>query len=235
SKTNSWFGQQTASQQAKIVFVFSGQGVSMTGVGRELYDAEPAFRAAIDECEEAIRARSGHSVKQILLSTENSGDVGTDLTQLALFAMQVGLAKLWRHWGIGPTAVIGHSIGEVAAAHAAGVLSLADAVRVVSARGSLMQQAVERDGQPGAMVAVDLSCEQAEQLLADHQNRIVLAAHNSPTSVILSGDATALKQLVPALELKGIVCRWLHTNQAFHSPAMDPLRLPLEGMLRDVG
>ena len=145
------------------------------------------------------------------------------IIQPALFAMQVALAALWRSWGIEPQAVVGHSMGEVAAAYVAGALSLEDAVRIICCRSGLVKCTI---GQ-GAMAAVELSIEEARRALADYEDRVSIAASNSPTSTVLSGDPATLAAIVNQLQRQDIFCRQVKVDFASHSPQMDPLRTDL--------
>ena len=146
-----------------------------------------------------------------------------DIIQPALFAIQVALAALWRSWGIEPQAVVGHSMGEVAAAYVAGALSLDDAVRVICRRSRLVKRTI---GQ-GAMAAVELSIEEARRVLAGYEDRVSIAASNGPTSTVLSGDPAALEAILDQLQRHDIFCRMVKVDFASHSPQMDPLRADL--------
>ena len=146
-----------------------------------------------------------------------------DIVQPALFAIQVALAALWRSWGIEPQAVVGHSMGEVAAAYVAGALSLDDAVRVICHRSRLFKRTV---GQ-GAMAAVELSIEDARRVLVGYEDRVSIAASNGPTSTVLSGDPAALAAILDQLQRRDIFCRMVKVDFASHSPQMEPLRADL--------
>jgi acyl transferase domain-containing protein/surfactin synthase thioesterase subunit len=208
----------------KLVFIFSGQGSQWWAMGRELWQQEPVFRAALEQCDALLCAHAGWSlVKELLADESQSCLAETNVAQPALFALQVALVDLWRSWGVTPSAVVGHSLGEVAAAHVAGVLSLEEAVRVVFHRGRAMQQAT---GQ-GKMAAVELSLPEAESLLAGYTGRLAIAAINSPTSLVLSGDATALEEVLQLLQNRQIFVRSLPVNYAFHSPQMEAFQSEL--------
>src|SRR3712207_4041152 len=145
-----------------------------------------------------------------------------------LFPYTTLFRSLWRSWGVEPDAIVGHSVGEVAAAHVAGVLSLEDAIRLIFHRSRLQQQTA---GQ-GAMLAVGLPVEEAERLLAGSEDRVSVAAINSPSDVTLSGDADVLQQIAASLEPKSIFCRFLQVEVPYHSPKMDPLEQELLASLR---
>ena len=205
----------------RLVFVFSGQGSQWIGMGRELLEKEEVFRASMGQCDALLRAQGGWSLlEELNRDTASSRLDDTEIAQPALFALQIALAALWRSWGVSPDAVVGHSVGEVAAAHVAGILSLEDAVRVVFHRGRVMQQTA---GQ-GAMAAVELPEEEVQQALVGYGNRLAIAAMNSPSSVVVSGEQGALDELLAALAQRDVLCRRLPVRHAFHSPQMDPLR-----------
>ena len=211
------------------VFVYSGQGPQWWAMGRELLHEEPVFREQIEACDRLFRSLGDWSLLEEMAREEASSRLSaTAIAQPAIFALQVALTALWRAWGVRPAAVVGHSVGEVAAAHCAGVLSLADAARVIFHRGRCMDLAPER----GRMLAVGLSWEQAEEAIAGHADLVSIAALNGPQSVTLSGDAAALDTIAAALERRQVFCRFLPVNYAFHSAQMDPVR---DELLRALG
>jgi myxalamid-type polyketide synthase MxaE and MxaD len=205
----------------RIAFVFSGQGSQWLGMGRRVLDQEPAVRSALVRCDEAIRAHAGWSVlAELHAGAERSRLADIDVVQPVLFAMQVALAALWRAWGIEPDAVIGHSMGEVAAAHVAGALTLDDAARVISHRSRLMRRTSGR----GAMATVELSVPDARRALAGIEHLVSIAASNSSRSTVLSGDVVAVDALVRGFQAKDIFCRRVNVDVASHGPQMEPLR-----------
>ena len=213
--------QEDHSGTKGLVFVFSGQGPQWFGMGRQLLEQEPVYREMIEHCNSLLEGYASWSLLDELRADESVSRVNqTEIAQPALFALQMGLAALWRSWGIEPDAVVGHSVGEVAAACFSGVLSLEDAVRVVYHRGRLLQRAT---GQ-GCMAAADISQEEAERLIADYQGRLTVAAINSPMSVTLSGEKDALEQVLGLLKKQNVFCRMLPVNYAFHSPQIEPFR-----------
>ena len=215
----------------RLAFVFSGQGPQWYAMGRELLAQEPVFRARMDECDALIRAATGWSLLAELSVDEAASRLNqTEVAQPALFAIQVSLAALWASWGVRPGAVVGHSVGEIAALQVAGVLSLAEAVRVVCLRARVMQQATGH----GRMAAVDCSAAEAEALLAPFGERLSLAALNAPRSVVLSGEPAALDDALNALASRGVHHRLLPVNYAFHSAQMAPLQRELVARLGEV-
>ncbi|WP_437917387.1 SDR family NAD(P)-dependent oxidoreductase [Sorangium sp. So ce302] len=204
----------------RVVFVFPGQGSQWAGMGRQLFAEEPAFRGALEACDAALRPHAGFSVIEAMAEPEERSRLGeTEVAQPALFAIEVALAALLGSWGIAPEAVIGHSVGEIAAAHVAGILELDEAARLVALRARIMQRAT---GQ-GKMVSVALTEDEARAAIQGHEQRVGVAAVNAPRRVVLSGDAAALDQVVERLAAQGVACRELPVNYAFHSPQMDSL------------
>ncbi|MCY1057569.1 type I polyketide synthase [Nannocystis sp. SCPEA4] len=202
------------------VFIFSGQGAAWPGMADELL-AEPAARAALAACDAEFAPFLRTSIlAEIRAPAGESRLHHTAIAQPALFAVAVALTAQLRAWGIEPHAVIGHSVGEIAAAHVAGALGLADAARLVCARGDVMQRAA---GQ-GAMAAVDLSPETAARALAGRRDLVAIAAINGPDSCVLAGAPAALDAALAELQAAGARVRRLRVDYAFHSPQMAALQ-----------
>jgi myxalamid-type polyketide synthase MxaE and MxaD len=212
----------------RIVFIFPGQGSQWPAMGRQLLREEPVFRATLEQCDQAFRAHVDWSLIDILCNDLCNDEAAArleaiDVIQPVLFAIEVALASLWESWGVHPAAVIGHSMGEVAAAKVAGALRLEDAARVICRRSLLLRRVSGR----GAMAVVDLPLKQAEALLHGHEDRLSIAVSNGPRSTVLSGDPIALKDVLDRLKRDNVFCRPVKVDFASHSPQMDPLRADL--------
>lgn len=221
----------TAENNGQIVFVFSGQGPQWWAMGRELLAEEAVFRQTIEQIDSLLQPLTGWSLLNELQADEQSSRLDqTEVAQPAIFALQVALAALWQSWGIVPDTVVGHSVGEIAAAHVAGILSLEDAVQVVYHRSRLMQRATGF----GKMAAVELPAADAERAIAACQQSVSVAAINSPTSVTLSGEPDAVEAVVSELNGRGVITKMLRVNYAFHSPQMQPFQTELTTALRNI-
>ncbi|MFF0264306.1 amino acid adenylation domain-containing protein [Kribbella sp. NPDC004536] len=224
-------GSQPVADESGPVFVFSGNGSQWWGMGRQLLAADPLFEKAVAECDQLIQDRTGWSVLAELSSTESASRMDrTDIAQPCLFALQVGLVARLRAWGIEPTAVAGHSVGEVAAAYTAGILTLPQAVEVIVHRS----RAQERTAGRGAMAAVGISAADAEEVLAAYGQQVCIAAVNSPSSVTIAGDREAVEDIVAGCVQRQRFAKVLPLNYAFHSHQMDPIRDELVAALSEL-
>jgi myxalamid-type polyketide synthase MxaE and MxaD len=204
----------------RVVFVCPGQGGQWVGMARELAAHEPEFRKALDDCDAAVKPYADWSIVDAL--HREPGTAGyrldqIDVIQPVLVALAIAYARLLRARGVEPDAVVGHSMGEVAAAHIAGVLDLDQAMRIICRRSALMRPT---SGQ-GAMALVDLAIDETERRLTGQEREIAIAVSNSPRSTVVSGEAEAVRKLVAELEADGIFCRLVKVDVASHSPQMD--------------
>src|SRR5262249_45562684 len=195
-----------------VVFMFPGQGAQYPGMGAGLYRTEPVFRQHADQCIELLRKCSGTDLKPVLYpdrpfsEADTSQFAQTHITQPALFLTEYALAKLWMHWGITPEAMVGHSLGEYVAACLSGVMSLEDALVIVAKRGLLMQQT-----QPGVMLAVSCSAKQLEMFI---NGTLAVAAINTPSNCVVSGDAEKIAALEVLLAKENISSQQISTSHA---------------------
>lgn len=209
-------GQFPTEQSA--VFLFPGQGGQWIGMGRQLMAQEPAFADMMQHCALAMQPFVDWNLIDELQSGLRFEEI--DVVQPMLFAVQVSLAALWRSWGIEPAAVIGHSMGEVAGAYTAGILSLEDAARVICRRSQLMKRVSGK----GAMAVTDLTFDEALAAIAGYEDQLGIAVSNGPRSTVLSGDPVALEAVLTVLRARDVFCRPVKVDVAAHSPHMDALR-----------
>ncbi len=215
----------------RIGFVFCGMGSHWWGMGRQLLADEPTFREVIERCDAIMQPWVDWSLLDELLRPEPESRLARfDIAQPAMFALQCGLAAMWRSYGIVPHAIVGHSVGEAAAACAAGALTLYDAARVVVARSRLQ---VTTQGK-GALLAVGLAEEAVQRYLAGREDRVSVAAVNGPGTVTLAGDLETIAAIAGEIEPTGVFCRRLRADVPAHSPAMDPLRPALVDSVRGI-
>ncbi|MEW2395136.1 SDR family NAD(P)-dependent oxidoreductase [Streptomyces sp. NPDC046862] len=213
----------------RTAFLFTGQGSQRPRMGLGLYAAQPVFRAALDEIAGHLDAHLEHPLLKVLAHEPELLD-RTEYAQPALFALQVALFRLLEHWGLAPDHLFGHSVGELAAVHAAGVLSLSDACALVAARGRLMQALPGG----GAMAALAVTEQEILPDLAGREHLLGLAAVNGPAAVVISGDRDAVEEIAGIWAGRGRRTRMLRVSHAFHSPHMDPALTEFERVARTV-
>jgi acyl transferase domain-containing protein/acyl carrier protein len=216
----------------RIAFIMSGQGPQWWGMGRELMRNEPVFRRVIERCDEAMRPHARFSLVEELGRTEEASQMHrTEIAQPAIFAMQVALAELWKSWGVEPAAVVGHSVGEIAAACVAGVLSLEEGARVIALRARFMDGCARGEG---TMLAVGLGEDEARALIARHDRTVTISAFNGPRSLTLAGPRISLEAMLAELEPQGVFARLVRVDHPFHHPLMQPASEELELALVDL-
>ena len=206
----------------EITFLFTGQGSNYIGMGQHLYQNEPVFKKMLDTCNEILQPYLDMPLLSVLYPRDrsDSNEILQDMRygQPALFALQMALVDLWKSWGVRPTFVAGHSLGEYAAACMAGVFSLEDALKLVSWRGRLMQSVPQK----GLMAAIFAPEEQVAAAIAPFRNQVSIAALNAPTNIVISGEHTSVDEILQRFEEQHIKTRRLAISQASHSPLIEP-------------
>jgi len=224
-------GEVLSDGRPRVVFVFPGQGSQWVGMGRRLLAAEPVFAAELARCDAAIARHAGWSLLQELAADGPASRLDElDVVQPALFAVSVALAALWRSWGVEPDAIVGHSMGEIAAAHVAGALDLEAAALISCRRSRLVRPTVAR----GCMAIAELTLDEAAELLRGHDGRITIGGSNSPRTTILSGEYGAFEALAAELARRDVFFRLVRGTPPSHGPCMDPLGPELLAALADL-
>lgn len=216
-------GHRSDRSAPKIAFLFTGQGSQYAGMGRRLYAAEPVFRSAVDACDALLQSELPKSLKSVMFAEVGDADAElinrTLYTQPALFTLQYALTELWRSWGVQPSVVLGHSIGEFAAAVASGAMSWDAALRLVACRARLMD-ALPADG---AMLVILADEASTREMAAPWGDLLDVAAVNGPDNVVLSGPADAVTAFEAICESRGVLVQRLTVSQAFHSSLIEPM------------
>ncbi|WP_375772903.1 SDR family NAD(P)-dependent oxidoreductase [Archangium gephyra] len=213
-------GRAEPGRAAKLAFVFSGQGSQWVGMGRELFAHSEVFRDSLQATAAALAPHGGYPILEAFRADAPPPDLARgEVVQPLLFAIQVALARLWRSWGVEPAAVTGHSVGEIAAAHVAGALTLEEAAHIVSVRSELMM----RISNQGAMAMIELPAADVAKWLVRHEPHLSIGAINAPRSTVVSGQREAIEALLEELAAGGVFARRVKIDVASHSPQVAPL------------
>jgi acyl transferase domain-containing protein/acyl carrier protein len=224
-------GEAEPGRKRRVAFLFSGQGPQWWAMGRELLRDEAVFRRKLERIDEIFRGLAGWSLLKEMGAEQAASRIDdTGVAQPAMFAMQVGIAALWRELGVEPDLVLGHSMGEVAAAHVSGALSLEDAVKVIYHRGRILDQATGK----GKMAAVGLARAEVDRLLEPYVGRVAVAAQNGPKSIVIAGESRGMDEIFVQLQARNAFFRELRVKFASHCPQMEAFQAELEAAVQGI-